>query len=731
MTTAYWPDVFYLRYLEHAQKLRRSGIVACDSSALQGGASGIDLYAKSEQLAGPGLRMLKVGFIMALLLLAGREVPAATYYMATDGSDRNSGSATSPLATLAGAGRFLQGGDTLLLKDGTYYGGITVGVSGSSGKPVTIKAENDGGAIVDGQSQRDPLKISSKSYVNVEGIVFRNALYDVVKVSGSSHINLRRLSAYNAGVGNYHIFLVWNSSYVLVEDCAASQTAGSNKAGRYCYLSFNGANHNTFRRNYAKYYHHTGGGGPAAAACDYGGSYDLWENNVFDVSEMDSSSGTELYGIYGAGAYSDTSHNTWKGNVVIGKANGGQRALYAGSADGSSVSNWWLENNLFINFYGGASTESGTNWTVLNNTLVTIADKMTYPYGATYGSASLTAKNNSYLTGARGIYVASGSTAASRYNNFSGVSTLYSGTTTDKTGDKKFSPAYDSATYGKGAYLMVPPALQKQGESGADIGAEVLYQYQDGLPTDVPVWPWPMENRIFEETGVSVTWAAYGGVWKTLDGIYPLAGTTTPLTVDTTAPSTPAGLAGMAASSTQINLFWTTSTDNVGVAGYRVYRNGTQIATTATTTYTDTGLLPSTTYTYGVAAYDAAGNSSAQSGHVFAVTKAISGANTCAATLSSDLILHIPAATLNGAYLWGNAVCNIATDGTILCRVTDYGDANPKDFRNCSAGWISPDLSAMHLPSVLYENQYYWGDLAFVPTVDGSIWLKVAAYGQN
>src|SRR2546428_2098457 len=89
---------------------------------------------------------------------------------------------------------------------------------------------------------------------------------------------------------------------------------------------------------------------------------------------------------------------------------------------------------------------------------------------------------------------------------------------------------------------------------------------------------------------------------------------------DTTPPSVPTGLTAAAVSSSQINLSWTASTDNVGVSGYRVYRGGTQIATTSTTSFTNTGLSPSTTYTYTVAAYDAAGNLSAQSSSASATT---------------------------------------------------------------------------------------------------------------
>ena len=44
------------------------------------------------------------------------------------------------------------------------------------------------------------------------------------------------------------------------------------------------------------------------------------------------------------------------------------------------------------------------------------------------------------------------------------------------------------------------------------------------------------------------------------------------------------------------------------MVGYRVFRNGTQVATSPTTAYQDTGLTPATTYAYAVSAYDAAGN---------------------------------------------------------------------------------------------------------------------------
>jgi Fibronectin type III domain len=79
---------------------------------------------------------------------------------------------------------------------------------------------------------------------------------------------------------------------------------------------------------------------------------------------------------------------------------------------------------------------------------------------------------------------------------------------------------------------------------------------------------------------------------------------------DTVKPTPPGNLQGNPTSGTSVSLTWTASSDNVGVSGYRVYRNGgaTPIATTTSTGYADSGLSPQTTYSYSVVAYDAQNN---------------------------------------------------------------------------------------------------------------------------
>jgi hypothetical protein len=91
------------------------------------------------------------------------------------------------------------------------------------------------------------------------------------------------------------------------------------------------------------------------------------------------------------------------------------------------------------------------------------------------------------------------------------------------------------------------------------------------------------------------------------------SGGDTPGGGDSEAPSVPANLAFSDVTHNSLTLAWTASTDNVGVTGYRVYRNGALAGSVSATLFNDSGLAASTVYSYAVAAVDAAANTSAQS----------------------------------------------------------------------------------------------------------------------
>lgn len=83
---------------------------------------------------------------------------------------------------------------------------------------------------------------------------------------------------------------------------------------------------------------------------------------------------------------------------------------------------------------------------------------------------------------------------------------------------------------------------------------------------------------------------------------------TTASSSDVTPPTQPTNLISIIVESDRIGLSWSASTDNVGVAGYAIYLNGTLNGTTANLTYTVTGLSGNTEYSLTVKAYDAASN---------------------------------------------------------------------------------------------------------------------------
>jgi uncharacterized membrane protein len=89
---------------------------------------------------------------------------------------------------------------------------------------------------------------------------------------------------------------------------------------------------------------------------------------------------------------------------------------------------------------------------------------------------------------------------------------------------------------------------------------------------------------------------------------------------DTQAPTAPGSLTATVTSS-QVSLGWAASTDNLGVTGYAVWRNGARIATTTTRGYVDTSVAARSKYTYYVTAFDAAGNASAASNTVTVRTR--------------------------------------------------------------------------------------------------------------
>ena len=188
-------------------------------------------------------------------------------------------------------------------------------------------------------------------------------------------------------------------------------------------------------------------------------------------------------------------------------------------------------------------------------------------------------------------------------------------------------------------------------------------------------------------TAITVLLAGCGGVGGAETSTSNAAGTTP--SVDTTPPSTPTGLTGAAAGSTGANLSWSASTDNVGVTAYILLRNGVQVATAATTSFTDTGLSAATTYSYTVAARDAAGNISPDSTSVSVTTPPPPPSNS--ASLAWDAVT---APTLSGYRVY-------------------FGTAPGTYLQSLGQGISVGNVTAYTLTGLASGTQYYFAVTAF------------------
>ncbi len=141
----------------------------------------------------------------------------------------------------------------------------------------------------------------------------------------------------------------------------------------------------------------------------------------------------------------------------------------------------------------------------------------------------------------------------------------------------------------------------------------------------------------------------------------------TTATPDTSAPTTPTNLRSTTETSDQINLMWNAASDNVGVTGYRLYKNGssTAFATTAAPGYNDTGLTADQSYQYRVSAVDAAGNESALSTSLMVNT--LAAPDTSAPTTPSSLrSTTVTSDQIN--LMWNAASDNIGVTGYRLYK---------------------------------------------------------------
>lgn len=264
-------------------------------------------------------------------------------------------------------------------------------------------------------------------------------------------------------------------------------------------------------------------------------------------------------------------------------ANGGSSY----TSGGTGAAPYWLKLTRSGSTFTASRSTNGTTWTQFTQATIAMDS-------STYVGLAVTSHNNSVLGTATfdnvAVNVSGDTTAPTITNVASGVVNQNGGTISWNTND----PADSQVEYGITTAYGQMTARNTTFETAhaivvSGLNAGTTYHY-----------------RVISRD-------AAGNTATSGDYVF-----TTQTVPDTTAPSVPTNLTASPTSTPSVSLSWAASTDNVAVTGYQIWRDGAQLATTASLAYTDTVVAANETHSYSVRAYDAAGNVSADSTSVSA-----------------------------------------------------------------------------------------------------------------
>ena len=465
------------------------------------------------------LKQLFHYFCFILLLIAiihkGSFAFAATYYMSTTGSNSNSGSSSAPWQTIAYSMQNMSGGDTLIIKSGTYTGGSNqinfyagqVPPVGSPSEYTTIKAENDGEVVFNGQGLNDMFYIvnSGARYWQFEGIIWTGSPSGPHVVRDASYIKFLRCGVYDAPNGNYATFSCSRASYILYDGCY------SYGSGRYKFMAYH-SDHIIYRACVGRPDAINAGGEPAAVFSVYASTYVKIQNCIAvdaDQTAYWTNIGDRQGSFYvpctdGVSQYVDfdqsiglnvklggiqTMRNTDSTDVNF------RNMVIWDSVDNSTIFNMIRGSRNTVNHctfgYGGATTTNVWYWDGSNGTLTNNIFYHMLSTGVMFGAAPSTQDYNCYYAN----------------SNNTGRAGTHDLTSSDPTSDSLlYLPRIESTG-----------SLHNAGSSG-DIGANCMTLIgtsgtlwgETGYAADTGISMWPFPNEALIKTKM----AAYsnGGV---------------------------------------------------------------------------------------------------------------------------------------------------------------------------------------------------------------------------
>lgn len=466
---------------------------------------------------------------MLLLVLAaltcvgatGKRDPA-TRYISPSGRDSNSGTQDRPWRTFDFAVAQLNPGDTLLLEDGVYnpdtsgFPNISCSSGTKNGLPgalITLQAEHERRAFLQGNGVLGPFVMRNCSYWQIAGLHIENHVdtpaaktnvHDM-DFENCDHITIRRnLVAYVNRYYNDHAILLSHTTDSLIEE---NEIYFFNRhAILLAYGNGSDLGHNVIRRNYANSRGYADCTLPGCRDSDdpsqgdvafiaYPNGDDIFENNISENNQRG-------FEIEAAWVPYGSNNNQWLGDISLHDSYGARFAARCEEAqsDACMPQNSKLENfvaieNTAMGLYSrSAKGTSCANCTILSGPQSTPAfvgidaDEAGVNLGDSNYSIFLT--NTSLAGNGKGIGVS--------LNTRSGNWTWKVNHVNIFNFHANFSPVLDGPSLAASfrnpdfgsCYLWLPDAspLKRAGADGADIGANILFRYEYGRLTSIPLW---------------------------------------------------------------------------------------------------------------------------------------------------------------------------------------------------------------------------------------------------
>ena len=417
-------------------------------------------------------------------------VSGCDYYAAPDGA--GDGLSRGAPFRVADFWSHASPGQTLCLLDGVYDSREDMiqppaGLSGVSGSPITVKAFYDGGVLITGNASRNPVRLANNDWFVVEGVNACCSSGTVVGINHSSHNVIRRVAAWDAADGNYSIFGVHYGAHNLLEDVAGWGIA------RKTYESSQHGDFTTIRRAWGRWEgsHVTG---PKMVYTLAYNNYDMLIENSLGTWSGERMNSTYVLLDYngqpwhgpGSGEYTDYRVNQpygiFSNDGLAGDKNA--RAKLLGSiAYVAKTDVFKPTKQVFV---------TNIDSVEIKDTAAVFAPGGTYAGKFTFGLYGLT--TNVAHGGERNVHAL----------NLTSIRA-------DSHGGQ----------IGRG--WQQANIFQSQDTVDASVytgtqGANLCHRYVDGVLTNQPLWPWPMDWRIREAMGLSGR--APVDVTKTIESIF-------------------------------------------------------------------------------------------------------------------------------------------------------------------------------------------------------------------